>query len=354
MNYKHRIEKLQQLLPCEALLIEHPINILYLSGIELSVGKLLVTPTRCDLIVDGRYIEAAKKQSLCEVFLADKMPLKEWLSQHQVKTLAFDGEKTSYEAYIQLQKMGSELKASGGHFELVPLQNSPLQQLRLIKDEDEIKLLREAAILGCQGYAFLLENLKEGIKEAELAVELEYFWRKKGAKKVAFDPIIAFGVNSAMPHHRAGATILHKEMPVLIDIGVTWRHYHSDMTRVIHFGKPLALIQKIYEIVQEAKDSALALCKPGTLVGDLDRAAREVIARKGYGEHFIHSLGHGVGLDIHEPPILRDKGVYHQMPLKPGMVITIEPGIYLPEVGGVRLEDTILITESTYENFTNP
>ena len=124
------------------------------------------------------------------------------------------------------------------------------------------------------------------------------------------------------------------------------------MTRVVFFGTPPPIIQAIYSIVEEAKSKALALCQPGTLIGDLDRAAREWITSKGYGDYFTHSLGHGVGLDIHEPPIIRDTGIYRDVPLQTGMVITIEPGIYLPEVGGVRLEDTILITKEGYENLT--
>ena len=140
----------------------------------------------------------------------------------------------------------------------------------------------------------------------------------------------------------------------MIDIGVVISDYHSDMTRVVFFGTPSPIIQTIYSIVEEAKDRALSLCRPGTLVGDLDRIARDWIASKGYNEYFPHSLGHGIGLDIHEAPILRGSGLYGTLPLEAGMVITIEPGIYLPGVGGVRLEDTILITKQGYEILTLP
>ena len=200
--------------------------------------------------------------------------------------------------------------------------------------------------------SYVLSLLKEEISEAELALELEFFWKKRGAKKLAFDPIIAFGANSSMPHYRAGLAKLQSHTSILIDIGVVLSHYHSDMTRVVHFGTPTSVIEKIYSIVEEAKARALALCCPGTLVGELDRAARDWIASQGYGERFTHSLGHGVGLDIHEPPTIRDSGLYRTLPLQPGMVITIEPGIYLPGIGGVRLEDTVLITENGHENLT--
>ena len=155
-----------------------------------------------------------------------------------------------------------------------------------------------------------------------------------------------------MPHYRAGPAKLKPNTPVLIDIGVVLAHYHSDMTRVAFFGAPPALIQTIYAIVEEAKARALAICRPGVLVGELDRSARDYISSKGYGDFFTHSLGHGIGLDIHEPPIIRDSGLYRTLPLQAGMAITIEPGIYLPGVGGVRLEDTIIITEQGYENLT--
>lgn len=341
-----RIQKLQQTLSCDALLIEHPTNLLYLTGLELSAGKLLVFKGGCQLIVDGRYIEMAKKHSHCPVFLLDEMPLTKWLSLHSIKSLAFDTETTTYQNFLNLQILTAEQGIS-----LLGLQD-PVQKLRMIKGEDEIEVLRQAAALGYAGYEFVASRLQEGVSEAELALELEIFWKKRGAKKTAFDPIIAFGANSSMPHYRAGSTKLALGMPILIDIGVTWKHYHSDMSRVIFFGEPSPQLKEIYSIVELAKQEALMLCKPGTLMGDLDRAARQYITSRGYGQYFTHSLGHGLGLDVHEPPTLRSKGVWSDTPLQPGMVVTIEPGIYLPNLGGVRLEDTILITAQGYENLT--
>ena len=139
---------------------------------------------------------------------------------------------------------------------------------------------------------------------------------------------------------------------MLIDIGVTLNHYHSDMTRVVFFGEPDPLMEKIYTIVKKAQAAALSLCCAGARIGDLDAAARALIGSKGYGEYFTHSLGHGIGLEVHEPPTLRNKAPYFDMLLEPGMAITIEPGIYLPEKGGVRFEDTVVVTSAGYENLT--
>lgn len=348
MNYLARLQKLRQEFTCEALLIDHPIQLLYLTGIEMSAGKLLISADACDLIVDGRYFEKCQKHSPFPVSLLDDMPLSKWLQNHQVGSLGFDTETTIYQSYLNLKKIADEQKTT-----LIPLEG-PVQKLRLIKDEDEITILREAAKLGNEGYNFVVNQLHEGVQETMLAMELEFFWRRRGARKVAFDPIIAFGANSSMPHYRAGDARLKNGMPVLLDIGVTWKHYHSDMTRVVFFGEPSPKIKEIYAIVEKAKQAAMDLCHPGTLVGELDKVAREIISSYGYGQYFTHSLGHGLGLDVHEPPTIRSKGAYSEMPLQAGMVITIEPGIYLPNEGGVRLEDTLLITSDGYENLTQP
>jgi Xaa-Pro aminopeptidase len=351
MNYKARFHHLIQN-HAEALLIEHPIDLLYLTGLELSAGKLLVHSKDCCLFVDGRYFEMCRKNSPCRVAPLDEHSIKNWLSSHALFSLAFDQERTSYQRFLQLQNMASELRNVSQNFYLLP-KESPVQALRLIKDADEIVLLREAAQMAYEGYTFVAQNLKEGIMEAELALSLEFFWKKRGAKKLAFEPIIAFGINSSMPHYRAGTTQLKKGMSVLIDIGVVWQHYHSDMTRVLFFeGNSNPIMEQIFKIIQEAQQRALAISKPGTRIGDLDATARDWIHLHGYGPYFTHGLGHGLGLEIHEPPTLRANGAHKEMLLQPGMVITIEPGIYLPDIGGVRLEETVLITSEGHEILT--
>lgn len=342
MQYSQRLQKARQGLNCDAVLIENPTDLLYLTGLELSKGKLLIGQNNAALVVDGRYIEKCRSQTLYPVLDLDQFKLKEWMNSRNYSSLGFDSDRTTHKEFLNLQKE---------EISLIPL-TSPIMQLRLIKDADEIALLRASAHLAVEGSQHVISLLSEGISEEELAFDLEFFWKKKGAKKLAFDPIIAFGTNSSMPHYRAGTARLEKGMPVLIDIGVVYGHYHSDLTRVVFFGEPDERIKKIYPVVEEAKKLAMEMCKPGTLIGDLDKAARNFITEAGYGEYFTHSLGHGVGLDIHEAPLVKAKGPFADVPLEAGMVLTIEPGIYLPGVGGVRLEDTLLITDDGHEVLT--
>lgn len=354
MDYQARLERLRnhlKSLQCEALLIEHPVDLLYLTGLELSPAKLVVTQNESYLIIPSRDFEYALRQTIYPVHLLNENILKDCIVEAQIHQLAFDQNQTTYQDFLALNEWVKNLNHDSYSLELLPLP-SPIQQLRLIKDREEITALRKAAHLGYLGYECIVSLLREGVTESELAFELEFFWKKRGGSRLAFDPIIAFGPNSSMPHYRAGSTQLTPNTLVLIDIGVVLAHYHSDMTRVIFFGTPSSQMEAIYSIVEEAKEKALALCKPGTLIGDLDRVARDWITAHGHGEHFTHSLGHGIGLEIHEPPLLRQNGMHKDISLQPGMVITIEPGIYLPKVGGVRLEDTILIIENGYENLT--
>lgn len=350
--HQQRLQRLQHSLPaldCQAVLIEDPIDLYYLTGLELSTGKLLVAADQAALIVDKRYFELCQQRSPVPVWEAETHPLNTCLTSPEfavLKTLGFDGAKTSYKNYRQLEK-----QTVPHAIQLRPL-DAPLQPLRAIKDPDEIQLLRDAASLGSLGFDFVLSLLKEGITEIEVADQLEIFWKKHGSKGLAFDPIIAFGANSSMPHYRAGRARLKKGDIVLVDIGVNLHHYHSDMTRTVFFGTPHPQLLAIHAIVQQAQRAALARCRPGITLGELDAAARELIAAQGFGPQFSHSLGHGVGLEIHEYPPVKNAPPYQNVPLAAGMVITIEPGIYLPQLGGVRIEDTVAITADGCEDLT--
>jgi Xaa-Pro aminopeptidase len=338
---------------CDALLVDDAINLYYLTGMQLSAGLLLAYSQGAYLIVDGRYFENCKKNCPFPVLLAepDQKTLIDLLQNKcsSVKNLGFSMEDTSYKSYLELQKCVGSIQDRT--ISLKPV-SSLLKKLRTIKDAQEIEVLQAAAKLGSEGYDFVCSILKEGIAESEVAAELEIFWKRHGGKGLAFEPIIAFGANSSMPHYRAGDAKLKKDDIVLIDIGVNYKHYHSDMTRVVFFGDVDSELKKIYAIVKEAQQAALNLCKPGTLIGALDDAARRIITDKGYGEHFTHSLGHGVGLEIHEWPMLRNAASFRDMPLQVGMVVTIEPGIYLSGKGGVRLENTVVITDVGYLDLT--
>lgn len=359
MIYKNRLHRLQETLhsaACDAILIEDKTNLYYLTGLDLSAGKLLVHSQGALLFVDNRYFELCQKSSPFPVRPLDNPKFEEQLAGPEfsfILTLAFDSDTTTYKNYEQLLKLTDAVSAARPDLPLAlrPL-DMPIKHLRTIKDKTEITTLRKAAELGSKGFDFLCSFLKEGVTEQEAAIELEIFWKRLGSKALAFDPIIAFGANSSMPHYRAGETKLRPGDIILIDIGVNYQHYHSDMTRVAFFGPPNPQLLSIHSIVESAQKAALELCRPGTTIGALDSAARDIIASHGYGPNFTHSLGHGVGLDIHEFPTIRNASPMNALCLQPGMVITIEPGIYLPGIGGVRIEDTVLITDNGHENLT--
>lgn len=337
-----RIEKIQARLDeweVDLIVIENPIDLFYLTNQDLSAGRLIVEKSNATLYVDGRYYESCKKNLTIPVVLhTQEKPIPTF----ERKRIGFDAHTTTFEDYEKLINLKGER---------IPL-ISPMQSVRAIKEPEEIILLKQAAELGSKGYDFVLSLLDVGISEEEVALELELFWRKAGGERLAFAPHIAFGENSAYPHYHSGKRRLKSGDIVLIDIGVVLNHYHSDMTRVF-FGikpPPSTKLIEIYRIVHEAQEKALEMCKPGIELAELDRVARAWIEAKGFGPQFLHSLGHGVGLEIHEAPVLRKNAIGR---LEEGMVITIEPGIYLPGIGGVRLEDTILITRDGFENMTN-
>lgn len=357
MNYSERLKRLQQHLQkedCDLLLIEDTTNIFYMTGIDLSMGKLLVDSDNACLVVDSRYYEICQKLSPFPVLLLQENAIEDWISQrNSLSKIGFDSSTTTYVRFLEIKKQMRALKArlKSNVLKLVGLY-APLRMLRCIKDADEIALLKSAADLGSEGFDFLCNSLTPGISEIQLALELDIFWKRKGSKALAFDPIIAFGPNSSMPHYRPTNQRLKEGDCVLFDIGVNVKHYHSDMTRVVFCGQRSKKVQEIYDIVREAQQRALQLCKPGTPIKALDAAARNYITEKGYGDRFTHNLGHGIGLEIHEAPMLSQKGPDRNLKLQEGMVITIEPGIYLPETGGVRLEDSVAITATGYENLT--
>lgn len=354
-----RIKKLQKTLQdisLDSLLVDDPINLLYLTGLTLSLGNLFISQKDLFLLVDGRYFESCKKMCPFPVYLSPPYTLANLLESESCKsieTLGFINETTTYKSFTDLQETINGVNSKTQRAITVKPVNNIIKEQRQVKEPQELDLLSQAAALGSLGYDFVCTQLKEGISETELATELEIFWKRKGGHGLAFDSIIAFGPNSSMPHYRACDTKLKKGDTVLIDIGVKYRHYHSDMTRVVFFGSPSEQMRAIYDVVKDAQKASLDLCRPGVTVGELDHAARHLITERGYGDKFPHSLGHGVGLEIHEYPALRNTPPYQDLILEAGMVITIEPGVYVPGVGGVRIEDTIVITTAGHDNLTN-
>ncbi len=359
MDYQKRLYALGEILEEDSIdgfLIEDPTDIFYLTGIELSTGRLIVHNRGAHLIVDGRYYEACSGIHFLTVVLWDQDILSDLLLDDlsHIKSFAFCSEKTTYQRFLDLQKIADKVHSEQSHreLELMPSEDFALQ-LRSVKNDEEVELLAEAAELGSRGFDYICSILKEGITEAEVVRELIIFWRQNKAHGIAFDPIIAFGASSSMPHYQPTENKLERGMSVLLDIGVKLNHYHSDMTRVVFFGEPDPKMKEIYEIVKGAQEAALEICKPGTRVGDLDMEARIWISDRGYGKNFSHGLGHGIGLDVHELPIIRSATKYDSVVLQPGMAITVEPGIYLPQIGGVRIEDTVVITKDGHRNLTN-
>ncbi|NGX58834.1 MAG: Aminopeptidase YpdF [Chlamydiae bacterium] len=359
MDYQKRLYALGEILEedsIDGVLIEDTTDIFYLTGVELSTGRLIVHNRGAHLIVDGRYYESCSKIHFLTVVLWEPDFLTDLFLEDlsHIKSFAFCSEKTTYQRFLDLEKIAEVVHKEQPHrdLELMPSEDFVLQ-LRCVKNPEEVELLAEAADLGSKGFDFICSILKEGISELDVVRELIIFWRKNNAQGISFDPIIAFGSSSSMPHYHPSDKKLEMGMPVLVDIGVKLRHYHSDMTRVVFLGEPDPKMKEIYEIVKGAQEAALKLCKPGTRVGDLDMEARIWISDRGYGEYFSHGLGHGIGLDVHELPVIRSATKYDAVVLQPGMAITVEPGIYLPQIGGVRIEDTVVITSDGHRNLTN-
>lgn len=324
-----RMEKTLKLLGgVDGLLVTNPIDLFYLTGCRLSAGLLLLgSETR--LFVDGRYFDYCKEKSGIAVSLPDD--LRSFIGSVKI---GFEKDLTSFSLYEEWKD-----------FDLVPL-NPVVRLVRQIKEPEEVEALGRAAALANQGYRHLLPLLREGVTEAELSGRLQSFWFANGGEGASFEPIIAFGENSAFPHHRPSKRRLKRGDLVLFDMGVQFEDYQSDMTRIRFFGDADPEIEKIANIVKGAQEKAFAICRAGITAEELDGVARDHIESFGY--ELVHSLGHGVGLEVHEPPRLKKGGGL----LEENMIITIEPGIYIPGLGGVRLEETVRVTADGYELIT--
>ncbi len=343
-----RLQAFQKHLRHDAAIVEDPTDLLYLTGLTLSLGSLVVMKEDVALFVDGRYFAIAERKAPCAVRLSKSAasasdPMFEWLQGRGARSLAFDSAVTSYERFETLgQAMpGIQLFA----------EKALLRAQRAIKDGAEIALLKKAQSLTLKGFHHVEGKLKEGVSEEEMAFEFETFVRKNGASGLSFPSIIAFGENSAYPHHRAGGSKLVKNQIVLIDVGAIVDEYRGDMTRVVFFGECDPKLKQWLEWTKLAQRKAMEAVRPGLFVKELDLIARKALSEHGVEEKFTHGLGHGIGLETHEFPSLKSLGVDRDVKLAAGMVVTIEPGLYQPGVGGVRWEDMILVTENGYEKF---
>ncbi|MFA5535562.1 MAG: aminopeptidase P family protein [Bacillota bacterium] len=348
MPFKNRCKQIQVEITkknLNGLLVTDEKNRYYLSGFTGSAGYLLITEGDAYLLTDFRYIKQAQKEATCCRVMqhANKWTttLLELTKLHNIRVLGFEQDQLSYTQFELLKKEMYGVELAGT--------KDVTESLRECKDEVEVKFIKKAATIADQAFQRILTFLKPGIREIELAAELEYQMRLLGGNGFAFETIIASGFRSALPHGVASEKKLEPGDLVVIDFGAIYQGYRSDMTRTIKLGKATAREKEIYQLVLEAQLASLEHIKAGETCDDIDKLARDIIRKKGYGEYFGHSLGHGVGLDIHENPRLAEG---NPLPLKAGMVVTVEPGIYLEGWGGVRIEDMVLVTEKGYQNFT--
>jgi Xaa-Pro aminopeptidase len=329
----------------DALLISSLTNVRYLTGFTGSnAAVLLYRDGRARLFTDPRYTIQAAQQSDCPVTIA-KGPLTKSVQAEirraGVRKIGFEAEKLSVS---QLEALKKNLPVRA---ELVPTEGL-IEKLRMIKDECEIVLIRESVNLNSQALASALMRLKPGIRESAFAAEIDYQSRRLGADGPSFDTIVAAGIRSALPHAHPGDTRIEAGM-VLIDMGAFRQGYASDMTRMVHLGKATPKYKRAYKAVLEAQLAAIDVVKPGARTTAVDRAARTVLKSHGLDREFVHSTGHGLGLEIHEPPRIGSK---HATKLEAGMAITIEPGVYIEGWGGIRIEDTVLVTATGCEILT--
>ncbi|MDD5014161.1 MAG: Xaa-Pro peptidase family protein [Atribacterota bacterium] len=344
--FRDKIEKENK--EIEGFLITNLKNLYYLSGFD-GEGFALITNRNNYLFTDSRYTEQAEKESPDFKIITDEpkkknariLAIKKISAKNRIKKIAFESSNLSY---TDFKKYSDSLES----IELLPTENI-IEELRMIKDKEEIIKVKKAAQITTESLKDVLEVIKPGTRELDIACELAYTMRKKGAQKEAFETIVVSGERSSLPHGKPSEKKIDEGEFIVIDMGASYQNYNSDLTRTIIMGKENIKQKKIFSIVLEAQEAALEFLKPGIRCREVDSVARDIITKKDYGEYFGHGLGHGVGLDIHELPRV---SFSDDTVLLPGMVITIEPGIYLPEAGGVRIEDSVLITEEGYEILT--
>ncbi|MBE4910463.1 aminopeptidase P family protein [Bacillus luteolus] len=329
----------------DGLLITNAYNRRYMTEFTGTAGVALVSETKAVFITDFRYVEQANKQIEHFEIVQHKGPIIEEVAKQAaemgLKKLGFEQDDLTFATYKAYEK---EVNA-----EFVPVSGA-IEKLRLIKSESEIKILKEAAEIADAAYSHILKYIRAGITELDVSNELEFFMRKNGAISSSFDIIVASGYRSALPHGVASDKIIEKGDFVTLDFGAYYKGYCSDITRTLAVGEPSEELKKIYNIVLEAQLRGMAGIKPGMTGKEADALTRDYITEHGYGEYFGHSTGHGLGMEVHEQPSLSVKA--DSAVLEPGMVVTVEPGIYVAGLGGVRIEDDTVITPNGNESLT--
>jgi Xaa-Pro aminopeptidase len=354
MDHVRRIGSIRRKLArigLHGLVVTHLPDVRYLSGFTGSSAALVISRRAARLFTDGRYTtQAAEEVQAARVDIVSGPPAKsaiQWLAaQPGVESAGFDPALTTV---AQLALWKDALPARLRRSFLTPLPAPIVEPLRQIKDGDELAIMREAALVGCKLFEQILAFIRPGLHEIEVAAELEYQARMLGAEAMSFETIVASGPRSALPHGKASSARLPRKGFLTLDFGVILKGYCSDMTRTVYLGKPKPNERGTYNAVLEAQEAAVAAISSGVSCGEVDEAARFILRREGLAEAFSHSTGHGVGLEIHEAPRI---GAGQATRLAAGMVVTIEPGVYLAGQYGIRIEDMVAVTATGGEVLT--
>lgn len=340
-NMENRIFRLREFLKrqnCDSVIINKEENLHYFSGFTGDDTILLITLNDCYLVTDSRYIEQAKQQTNFAVFEQKTGLLAktaQMIEEMGLLSVAFEGNALKYNAYAKLKDC---LKDTDVDFST----SVDLDELRIIKDDDEIELIKKAIWISDEAYSHILKYAKAGMSENDIACELETVMRRLGSQRPAFTTIVASGVRGALPHGTATDKLINDGEFVTIDFGAVYKGYHSDITRTFCIGQASDKQREIYDVILNAQLLGLKEIAPGKSGREVDAPVRDYIKNAGYGQYFGHGLGHGVGLEIHELPRLSPLSPTAR--LEKNMLVTDEPGIYLPDFGGVRIEDTVLVT----------
>lgn len=331
----------------DAFIITHPPNVFYLTGFSGSSGLVLVTRAGAILFTDPRYtIQARQEVTAAQVKIIRGSLLKaagEQLERLPVRRAGFEA------AHLTVLQKATLSTSAGRQVRWIPWDGN-VEGLRVVKDESELVIMREAARIACSSWEETLPLVKPGVSEMDLAAEIEFRMRRKGADGPAFDTIIASGERGAWPHARASRKLVKKNELVVFDLGAILRGYSSDLTRTVCVGRASSEMRRWYGAVLEAQQAARQALHPGVTAEQVDAAARGVLKQAGLERRFIHSTGHGLGLEVHESPRL---GRGDQSILRAGTVVTLEPGVYIEGTGGIRIEDDALVTNSGAEFLTH-
>jgi len=340
--YKKLFEYLKE---NDVFLITSPHNLMYFTGFTGGEGIAVIGKNLKVLITDSRYAEAAEKESK-DFQVINAVPyisaLKDIFLDNNVSTVYYEDSYLTVALFKSIKETTSEFVK----FEAASLN---LEKLRIIKTELELNYIKKAESIACEAYSYVLDKINDGMTELEIAAEIEYFMKKSGGQKTSFDTIVVSGKRTSLPHGVPSKKKISYGDFVTMDFGCVYNGYRSDMTRTVVLGKASDKQKEIYNVVLDAQLAALDFLSAGKSAKEADKVARDVIEKAGYGKYFGHSLGHGVGLLIHELPNLSPKSEFI---LEENMVVSCEPGIYIPDFGGVRIEDLVVIKKHGIDNLT--